>query len=337
MQRKDYTNTTHEPAHIQYPRWVHGRGRCHNHRIWWLSPTWATVWADSTLQVFAACEAPDHVPSSLPIIHWWLDIIVKIIQWYILCFQSDFACIGHNLMIWAYMDLLTRYIGVVEVGNFHACVLNNVYKQPMRMEKQKGEHNKTISAPNLIKPWNYPARPFGHKHVSACEHSCLNWILAGSLTQSIGIVEVLGTYKNPTQRLSYQHGRHGASTWPTYSILYVSQCGMRLWRGKNAMYAQHHIKHMACLCKLCKGSKKYMAVDTVGKHLMENERHHSFRRWRGSGVRAFLMMNGMITFAAVEPSSKHVQWTGILDHKGCLKMWMPSRPQLSRRPVRLTV
>ena len=64
---------------------------------------------------------------------------MQIIQWYILCVQSDFACIGHNLMIWAYVDLLARYIGVGEVGSLHACVLDNVYNQPMRMEKQKGE------------------------------------------------------------------------------------------------------------------------------------------------------------------------------------------------------
>lgn len=50
----------------------------------------------------------------------------------------------------------------------------------------------------------------------------------------------------------------------------------KLWRRENAMYAQHHIEHMACPCKLCKGSKKYMAMDTVEKHLMENGRHHSF-------------------------------------------------------------
>ena len=28
-----------------------------------------------------------------------------------------------------------------------------------------------------------------------------------------------------------------------------------------------------------------MAMDTVEKHLMENRRYHSFRRWRGPGVR----------------------------------------------------
>ena len=28
-----------------------------------------------------------------------------------------------------------------------------------------------------------------------------------------------------------------------------------------------------------------MAMDTVGKHLMDNGRHHSFRRWKGPGVR----------------------------------------------------
>ena len=76
------------------------------------------------------------------------------------------------------------------------------------------------ATPNVIKPWNHLACPFGHKHVFSCEHPCFNWILAGSLTQYIGIVaEVPGTYKNLRQRPSYQHGRPSASKWPTWSCM----------------------------------------------------------------------------------------------------------------------
>ena len=59
----------------------------------------------------------------------------------------------------------------------------------------------------------------------------------------------------------------------------------KLWHREKAMKTQHHIKHMACPCKLCKGSKKHMAMDTVGNPLIENGRHHSFQRWRGPSVR----------------------------------------------------
>ena len=59
----------------------------------------------------------------------------------------------------------------------------------------------------------------------------------------------------------------------------------RLWHREKAMYAQHRINHMPCPCKICKGSRRHMAMDTVEKHLMENGRHPSLRRWRGPGAR----------------------------------------------------
>jgi hypothetical protein len=57
-----------------------------------------------------------------------------------------------------------------------------------------------------------------------------------------------------------------------------------LWRQEKAIYAEHRMKHMVCLGKLCKGNMKQMAMDTIGKHLMENGRCHSCQRWRGPGV-----------------------------------------------------
>jgi hypothetical protein len=59
----------------------------------------------------------------------------------------------------------------------------------------------------------------------------------------------------------------------------------KLWRREKAMYAEHRINHMACPCKLCKGSRRHMSMYTVEQHLMENGRHQSFRRWRGPGER----------------------------------------------------
>lgn len=58
------------------------------------------------------------------------------------------------------------------------------------------------------------------------------------------------------------------------------------------MYAEQRIKVMPCFCKVCKriiciciDIYIWMAVETIGNHLMANRRHHSFRRWRGMGVR----------------------------------------------------
>ena len=48
----------------------------------------------------------------------------------------------------------------------------------------------------------------------------------------------------------------------------VSMRDEKLWRREKAMYVKHHIKYMACPLKLCKGSRKHMAMDTVGNHLM---------------------------------------------------------------------
>lgn len=42
---------------------------------------------------------------------------------------------------------------------------------------------------------------------------------------------------------------------------------------------------MPCFCKVCKRINIYMAMETIGNHLMANGRHHSFRRWRCLGVR----------------------------------------------------
>ena len=50
----------------------------------------------------------------------------------------------------------------------------------------------------------------------------------------------------------------------------------RMWCQEKDMYAEFRIKHMACPCKLCKRSRKHMAMDIAEKHLMENGRHHSF-------------------------------------------------------------
>ena len=59
----------------------------------------------------------------------------------------------------------------------------------------------------------------------------------------------------------------------------VAMWDEKLGRREKAMYAQHHIKYMVCLCKLCKGSRKHMAMDTVGNYHMENAKYHFFRRW----------------------------------------------------------
>ena len=59
----------------------------------------------------------------------------------------------------------------------------------------------------------------------------------------------------------------------------------KLWQREAAMYAAHRIKLVPCPCKVCKGSKKHMAMNKVEGHLMTNGRHHSFRRWRGPGPR----------------------------------------------------
>ena len=88
---KDYTYITHWPRHTQYSSRGHGWGGCHIHHVWWMSPTWATVWADNTSEVLAVCETFDHVYISLLRTQWWVDIIVQITQWHILCVQSNFA------------------------------------------------------------------------------------------------------------------------------------------------------------------------------------------------------------------------------------------------------
>ena len=75
---------------------------------------------------------------------------------------------------------------------------------------------------------------------------------------------------------------------PAHGLKDPARVAMRdekLWRREKAMYAQHCMKLMPCPCKVCKGSKKHMAIDTVENHLMQNGRHHSFRRWRGPGAR----------------------------------------------------
>ena len=67
---------------------------------------------------------------------------------------------------------------------------------------------------NLRKPWNSLTCLYRHLYFYACLHLCFNYSLASSLTQCNRIVaELLGTYENPTQRPSYQHGRPDASTW----------------------------------------------------------------------------------------------------------------------------
>ena len=70
-----------------------------------------------------------------------------------------------------------------------------------------------------------------------------------------------------------------------YDPICLAMRDERMWCQDKDMYAKFRIKHMACLCKLCKRSRKHMAMDTVEKHLMDNGRHHSFRRWRGPCVR----------------------------------------------------
>ena len=71
---------------------------------------------------------------------------------------------------------------------------------------------------------------------------------------------MLGTLKNATLLDQTTNMGDSAPRCDLHDHVRVAMRNDKLWCQEKAMYAEYRIKHMACPCKLCKGSKKHMAT-----------------------------------------------------------------------------